>query len=68
MTDVLVDTAVQGSIIALLAVGLTLVQGTLRFANVAHVEFATLGGYACVAVGPAASAARWQPVLTRGGS
>jgi hypothetical protein len=27
-----------------------------------------VGGYACVAVGPAASAARWQPLLTRGGS
>lgn len=50
MAEVLVDTAVRGSIIALLAVGLTLVQGTLRFANVAHVEFATLGGYAAVAL------------------
>jgi len=50
MAEVLLDTAVRGSIIALLAVGLTLVQGTLRFANVAHVEFATLGGYAVVAL------------------
>jgi branched-subunit amino acid ABC-type transport system permease component len=48
MADVLLDAAVRGSIIALLAVGLTMVQGTLRFANVAHVEFATLGGYAVV--------------------
>jgi branched-chain amino acid transport system permease protein len=48
MAEVLLDTAVRGSIIALLAVGLTMVQGTLRFANVAHVEFATLGGYAAV--------------------
>ncbi|MFC7494250.1 MULTISPECIES: branched-chain amino acid ABC transporter permease [unclassified Nocardioides] len=48
MADVLLDTAVRGSIIALLAVGLTMVQGTLRFANVAHVEFATLGAYAVV--------------------
>ncbi len=48
MAEVLLDTAVRGSIIALLAVGLTMVQGTLRFANVAHVEFATLGGYAVV--------------------
>jgi branched-subunit amino acid ABC-type transport system permease component len=50
MAEVLVDTAVRGSIIALLAVGLTLIQGTLRFANVAHVEFATLGGYSAVAL------------------
>jgi branched-subunit amino acid ABC-type transport system permease component len=50
MTEVLIDTAVRGSIIALLAVGLTLVQGTLQFANVAHMEFATLGGYSAVAL------------------
>jgi branched-subunit amino acid ABC-type transport system permease component len=50
MTEVLIDTAVRGSIIALLAVGLTLVQGTLQFANIAHMEFATLGGYIAVAL------------------
>lgn len=50
MAEILIDTAVRGSILALLAVGLTLVQGTLRFSNVAHVEFATLGGYAAVAL------------------
>lgn len=50
MAEVLIDTAVRGSIIALLAVGLTMIQGTLKFANVAHVEFATLGGYAAVAL------------------
>lgn len=46
MGTLLIDVAVRGSVIGLLAVGLTMVQGTLRFANVAHVEFATLGGYA----------------------
>lgn len=46
MGTLLIDVAVRGSMIALLAVGLTMVQGTLRFANVAHVEFATIGGYA----------------------
>lgn len=45
MGSILIDVAVRGSLIGLLAVGLTLVQGTLRFANVAHVEFATVGGY-----------------------
>lgn len=48
MAILIVDAVVRGSIVALLAVGLTMVQGTLRFANVAHVEFATLGGYAVV--------------------
>ncbi len=48
MADLLIDVASRGSIIALLAVGLTMVQGTLQFANVAHVEFATIGGYTVV--------------------
>jgi len=50
MMEVLTDAAVRGSIVALLAVGLTLVQGTLRFANIAHVEFATLGAYGAAAL------------------
>lgn len=50
MAEILIDAALRGSVIALLAVGLTLVQGTMRFANVAHVEFATLGGYSAVAL------------------
>lgn len=50
MTEILVDALVRGSIIALLAAGLTLIQGTLRFANVAHVQFATLSSYVVVAL------------------
>lgn len=50
MMEMLVDAAVRGSVIALLAAGLTLVQGTLRFANVAHVEFATLAAYGAAAL------------------
>lgn len=48
MSDILVDAAIRGSLLALLAVGLTMVQGTLGFANVAHVEFATIAGYLAV--------------------
>jgi branched-subunit amino acid ABC-type transport system permease component len=50
MGDVLIDVAVHGSILALLAVGLTLVHGTLGFPNVAHVELATIAAYLTVAM------------------
>jgi branched-chain amino acid transport system permease protein len=45
MGQVLVDTLIRGSELALLALGMTLVFGVVRFANVAQVEFATLGAY-----------------------
>jgi len=48
--ELVADALVRGSTIALLAAGLTLVYGTLRFANVAHVEFATVGAYATVSL------------------
>ncbi|MBX5469393.1 MAG: branched-chain amino acid ABC transporter permease [Thermoleophilaceae bacterium] len=50
MGQVIVDSLVRGSELALLAVGLTLVFGVLRFANIAQVEFATLGAYGMVLV------------------
>lgn len=45
MSDVLVQTLITGSELALIAVGMTLIFGVSRFANVAQVEFATLGAY-----------------------
>jgi branched-chain amino acid transport system permease protein len=45
MGQVVVDTLIRGSELALLALGMTLVFGVVRFANVAQVEFATLGAY-----------------------
>jgi len=39
------DGLVNGSVYALLALGLTLAFGIARFANVAHGDFATLGAY-----------------------
>ena len=41
---------VQGSIYALIAVGLTLVYGLLRILHVAHAGLFTLGGYMCVLI------------------
>ena len=46
--ELIADALVRGSTIALLAVGLTLVYSTMRFANVAHGEFATVGAYAAI--------------------
>ena len=48
--ELVADALIRGSTIALLAAGLTLVYGTMRFANVAHVEFATVGAYATVSL------------------
>jgi branched-subunit amino acid ABC-type transport system permease component len=44
------DGLIRASELALLAVGLTMVYGVLRFANFAHLEFATLGAYLALAV------------------
>lgn len=50
LPDLFADALIRGSTIALLAVGLTLVYGTMRFANVAHMEFATIGAYTTVSL------------------
>jgi len=51
MGPVLFDTLITGSEMALIAVGMTLVFGVVRFVNVAQVEFATLGAYGTLLVG-----------------
>lgn len=43
-----VDGLINGSIYALVALGLTLAFGIARFANVAHGDFVTLGAYAAL--------------------
>jgi len=48
--ELTVQGLVQGSIYALVAVGLTLVYGLLRILHVAHAGLFTLGGYICVLV------------------
>jgi len=48
--ELIADALVRGSTIALLAMGLTLVYATMRFANVAHLEFATVGAYATISL------------------
>lgn len=45
MEQVLINTIIRGGELSLLAIGVTMVYGTLRFPNFAHVEFATLGAY-----------------------
>jgi branched-chain amino acid transport system permease protein len=45
MLQALADGILTGSIIALGAIGLTLTMGILRFANFAHAEMITWGGY-----------------------
>jgi len=45
VTQVLFDSLIRASELALLAVGLTMVYSVLRFPNFSHVEFAPIGGY-----------------------
>lgn len=48
--DLIADALIRGSTIALLAVSLTLVYSTMRFANVAQLELATVGAYVTVSM------------------
>lgn len=50
LVDLLIQGVVQGSIYALIALGLTLVYGLLRILHVAHASMFTLGGYLGVLV------------------
>lgn len=44
----LVNGVIRGGELALLAIGLTMIYGILRFANFSHTEFATIGAYLTV--------------------
>lgn len=50
MLQSLVDATVQACVLSLLALSLTLTWGTGRFANVAHVQYATVGAYLALAL------------------
>jgi branched-subunit amino acid ABC-type transport system permease component len=50
MIQVLVDSVIRAAELSFLAVGLTMVYSVLRFANFAHVEFATVGAYLALAL------------------
>ncbi len=52
MTQIVLDSLIFGSELALLAIGVTMVYGSLRFPNFAHVEFATVGAYLALALWP----------------
>ena len=56
MMQVLIDGLVRSAELSFLAVGLTMVYGVLRFANFAHVEFATVGAYLALALSNTAGA------------
>lgn len=45
LTQSLVNGVIRGGELALLAIGLTMIYGILKFANFSHTEFATLGAY-----------------------
>lgn len=45
MAQIIIDSLIRSSELALLAVGLTMVYSVLRFPNFSHVEFAPLGAY-----------------------
>jgi branched-subunit amino acid ABC-type transport system permease component len=51
MGEVLFETLIVGSELALITVGMTLVFSVVRFANIAQVEFATLGAYGTLLAG-----------------
>lgn len=50
MLQVILDSLVRSSQIALLAIGLTMVFSVLRFPNFSHVEFGPIGAYLALAV------------------
>lgn len=50
MEQVLVNSVIRGSLLALLALGITLVFSVSRFANIMQVEFATIGAYGTILV------------------
>lgn len=50
MLQVLIDSLIRAAELSFLAVGLTMVYSVLRFANFAHVEFATVGAYIALAL------------------
>lgn len=52
MFQIVLDSLIFGSELALLAIGVTMVYGSLRFPNFAHVEFATVGAYLALALWP----------------
>lgn len=60
----LLDGLVYGSLLFLVAVGLTLVFGVLRILNIAHGSFYALGAYLAVVIGLFATRALGYPWLT----
>lgn len=47
MLQILVDTLLRASDLALIALGLSMLYGLVKFPNVAHVQYAMFGAYVC---------------------
>jgi branched-subunit amino acid ABC-type transport system permease component len=62
LLQAVVDGIGRAAELSLLAVGLTMVYGALRFANFAHVEFATIGAYLALALSEATFGGRVMPL------
>lgn len=50
ITQILIDSLIRGSELALLAVGLTMIYDVLRFPSFAHVEFGTVGAFVALSI------------------
>ncbi|MEX2333242.1 MAG: branched-chain amino acid ABC transporter permease, partial [Pseudohongiella sp.] len=48
LINILIDGVVYGLLLFMIAVGLTITMGLMRFINLAHGVFAMLGGYAAI--------------------
>lgn len=48
LINILIDGLVYGLLLFMIAVGLTITMGLMRFINLAHGVFAMLGGYAAI--------------------
>lgn len=62
MMQILIDTLIRTSDLALIALGLSLSYGVSRFPNVAHVEMAPFGAAVALAVGAVPGVGLWTAV------
>lgn len=64
LVQALVSTVVQGSLLAMIAIGMTLVYGTLRVLNMAHGVMVMLGGFAAYTTLQRMDVPAWTTMLT----
>jgi branched-subunit amino acid ABC-type transport system permease component len=64
LVQAVVSTVVQGSLLAMIAIGMTLVYGTLRVLNMAHGVMVMLGGFAAYTTLERFDVPAWTTLLT----